>query len=58
MEIRGIHLEWFCSYLKNRTMRTKCTTGLSHSELSQTYNMEFETPQGSCPRTLTVHNLL
>ena len=46
--IRGTPLEWFCSYLKNRTMRTKCTTGLSNSELSQTYKMEFGTPQGSC----------
>ena len=46
--IRGTPLEWFCSYLKNRTMRAKCTTGLSNSELSQTYKMEFGTPQGSC----------
>ena len=29
--IRGIPLEWFCSYLKDRTMRAKCTTGLSNS---------------------------
>ena len=29
--IRGTPLEWFCSYLKNRTMRAKCTTGLSNS---------------------------
>ena len=46
--IMGTPLEWFCSYLKNRTMRAKCTTGLSHSELSQIYKMEFRTPQGSC----------
>ena len=46
--IRGIPLEWFCSYLKDRTMRAKYTTGLSNSELSQTYKMEFGTPQGSC----------
>ena len=50
--IRGTPLEWFCSYLKNRTMRAKCTTGLSHSELSQTYKMGFGTPQGSCLRPL------
>ena len=41
--IRGTPLEWFCSYLKNRTMRAKCTTGLSNSELSQTYKMEYGT---------------
>ena len=29
-------------------MRAKCTTGLSNSELSQTYKTEFGTPQGSC----------
>ena len=29
-------------------MRAKCTTGLSNSELSQTYKTEFGIPQGSC----------
>ena len=46
--IRGVALEWFSSYLKDRSMRAKCTTGLSNSELSQTYKTDFGTPQGSC----------
>ena len=35
--IRGIALEWFRSYLNNRSMRAKCITGLSNFELSQVY---------------------
>ena len=46
--IRGVALEWFSSYLKDRSMRAKCTTGFSNSELSQTYKTDFGTPQGSC----------
>ena len=46
--IRGTALTWFNSYLENRSMRAKCQTDLSHSELSQTYNIEFGTLQGSC----------
>ena len=46
--IRGVALKWFSSYLKDRSMRVKCTTGLSNSELSQTYKTDFGTPQGSC----------
>ena len=39
---------WFKSYLENRLLRAKCQTGLSNSELSQTYNIDYGMPQGSC----------
>ena len=46
--IRGIAHNWFTSYLENRTMRAKCKTAMSNSELSQVYKTDFGTPQGSC----------
>ena len=46
--IRGTAHNWFTSYLENRTMRVKCKTVMSNSELSQVYKTDFGTPQGSC----------
>ena len=46
--IRGTAHNWFTSYLENRTMRAKCKTVMSNSELSQVYKTDFGTPQGSC----------
>ena len=45
--IRGICLEWFCSYLTNRKLTTKCilTNG---TEYSDWYDVEYGTPKGSC----------
>ena len=47
--IRGTCLEWFKSYLTNRSMRLKCRTSLSPEEVkSKTYDVNYGTPQGSC----------
>ena len=46
--IKGPALSWYKSYLKNRSMRAKCQTSSLNSELSQIYDIEFGTPQGSC----------
>ena len=57
--IRGLCLNWFKSYLSNRKMRVKCkvdTTG--NVKYSDTYNIDYGTPQGSCLGTIIVLNLL
>ena len=47
--IRGIALNWFKSYLENRTLRAKCQCGSSSDiSLSNPYNVNIGTPQGSC----------
>ena len=47
--IRGICLNWFDSYLTDRKLRVKCTTGSSGNiEYSDRYNITYGTPQGSC----------
>ena len=47
--IRGQALEWFKDYLTNRNLRVKCRTGDKGSETtSDTYPVEYGTPQGSC----------
>ena len=47
--IRGHSLEWFRSYLSNRTMRVKCTSNTSGQlEYSTYHKLEYGTPQGSC----------
>ena len=46
--IRGIALQWYCSYLKNRTMRVKCYTDNSNLSYSERHIIEYSTPQGSC----------
>ena len=45
--IRGIALDWFCSYLSNRSIRAKCNiNGSTH--LSSDMEITFGTLQGSC----------
>ena len=47
--IRGTALKWFESYLHDRKLRTKCTTGNSGKiEYSDIHKIEYGTPQGSC----------
>ena len=47
--IRRHSLEWFRSYLSNRTMRVKCTSNTSGQlEYSTYHKLEYGTPQGSC----------
>ena len=45
--IRGLALQWFKSYLENRTLRVKCQTDNGHV-YSNSHKIEFGTPQGSC----------
>ena len=40
--IRGTALKWFCSFLKQRTMRVKV-----NGEFSEVFELEFGVPQGS-----------
>ena len=47
--IRGPALNWFKSYLTDRHLRVKCRTGENSVETtSDTYQVEYGTPQGSC----------
>ena len=47
--IRGVSLEWYKSYLKNRSIRVKCkVTSTGMTEYSDYQNIEFGTKQGSC----------
>ena len=47
--IRGVSLEWYKSYLKNRSIRVKCkVTSTGMTEYSDYQNIEFGTQQGSC----------
>ena len=47
--IRGLCLDWFKSYLSNRNMRVKCKVDITGNvEYSDTYNIDYGTPQGSC----------
>lgn len=47
--IRGTCLDWFISYLTGRSMLLKCRTSSTPEEVrSNTYNVKFGTPQGSC----------
>ena len=45
--IRGTALEWFKSYLSNRTMRTKCIVN-EKSQVSEKKTVTFGVPQGMC----------
>ena len=45
--IRGIALDWFKSYLSERTMQTKCIIN-EDSHLSETKKVTYGAPQGSC----------
>ena len=47
--ICGVGINWFESYLKNRSLRVKCTTTSKGSEMkSDLYLIDYGTPQGSC----------
>ena len=47
--VRGLCLNWFKSYLSNRKMRVKCKVDITGNvEYSDTYNINYGTPQGSC----------
>ena len=47
--IRGLTLDWFRSYLKDRTMRVKCMSNVSGvTEYSTYHKLDYGTPQGSC----------
>ena len=47
--IRGEAYNWFKSYLNNRKLRVKCgVTSTGRTEISDTYDIDFGTPQGSC----------
>ena len=47
--IRGTALDWFESYLKDRSIRVKCHTEENNRiEYSQTFPITYGTPQGSC----------
>ena len=47
--IRGETYNWFKSYLNNRKLRVKCAImSTGRTEISNTYDIEFGTPQGSC----------
>ena len=45
--IRGMYLDWFCSYLTNRKLRLKCKLS-NGTKYSDWYDVEYGTPQGSC----------
>ena len=47
--IRSTCLEWFKSYLTDRSMSLKCRTSMSPNEIkSKTFEVKYGTPQGSC----------
>ena len=47
--IRGLVLGWCKSYLENRTMCVRSLAGTPPSlEVSETYNIDYGVPQGSC----------
>ena len=47
--IRGITLDWFRRYLKDRTMRVKCISNTTGAiEYSAYHQLDYGTPQGSC----------
>ena len=46
--IRGIALEWFRSYLKDRSLVAKITTGSNTIVKSESYKITYGAAQGSC----------
>ena len=46
--LRGPCLEWFKSYLTNRSLQTKCMDHQGNEILSDKKHCDFGTPQGSC----------
>ena len=51
--LRGVVLEWFCSYLSDCRIRVKCKpTSSGQIETSAEVTVEYGAPQGSCLRPL------
>ena len=51
--IRGAPLQWFRDYLSDRKLRVRCKpTSVGHDVVSDTYDILYGTPQGSCLRPL------
>ena len=46
--VHGVVLKWFESYLKNRSLVTKITTGSNKTVKSDSYDITYGTAQGSC----------
>ena len=47
--IRGVPLQWFKDYLSNCKIRVRCKhTSVGHDVVSDTYDIQYGTPQGSC----------
>ena len=47
--VRGVCLDWFRSYLKDRQMRVKCrATNTQDETRSEYHTVNYGTPQGSC----------
>ena len=46
--VRGVALDWFCSYLENRSLVTKITTGPNTVMKSDSYKITYGAAQGSC----------
>ena len=47
--IRGVPLNWFKSYLTDRTLRVKCSTVSNNLKtIGKEYSVQYGTPQGSC----------
>ena len=46
--IRGIALNWFTSYLKDRTLMAKVLVSTNAVAYSKLYNIDYGTAQGSC----------
>ena len=54
--IRGAALEWFGSYLQNRSLIAKISTSPNNITKSDKYDISYGTAQGSCLGPL-VHNI-
>ena len=46
--VRGSALDWFASYLKNRSLVAKITTGPNQTVKSDSYGITYGATQGSC----------
>ena len=46
--IRGTCLNWFKSYLSNRSLKVRCKTRQGQDTYSDAYDVEYGTAQGSC----------
>ena len=46
--IRGLAKDWFVSYLSERSLVAKVTTGPGNTTYSEPFKIEYRTTQGSC----------